>query len=357
MEEEVKISFWKKLKISIFGLEEYQKLIVQKTRKTIFYVIILMLIFAFFLSFALTYKFSQKVTEVKKYIEENIETLEFDNGKLLISGKESNVIQTDKLYDGKIIIDTEENISNEKLEKYKDDIKSYYNGIIILRDTVMIRSITGTFTTISLEEVSDKFNLVKLNKQDIISVFSSNNVYSIYISFYIVMFVYMFIIYLSTTLLDAILYSFLGYITGISVNLRIRYKNVYNVAIYSMTLPIILNLIYMIVNILTGYTIKYFSILYMAITCIYVIAAILIIRSEIIKKQIELSKILEEQEKVRQEIEEKERQKKEEEEKEKIRKKDEKERQEQKKKKQENKKTPKAGENPEPQANIKTEEF
>ena len=30
-----------------------------------------MLIFAFFLSFALTYKFSQKVTEVKKYIEEN----------------------------------------------------------------------------------------------------------------------------------------------------------------------------------------------------------------------------------------------------------------------------------------------
>ena len=49
--------------------------------------------------------------------------------------------------------------------------------------------------------------------------------------------------------------------------------------------------------------------------------------------------------------------KKEEEEKEKIRKKDEKERQEQKKKKQENKKTPKTGENPEPQANIKTEEF
>lgn len=78
-----------------------------------------MLIFAFFLSFALTYKFSQKVTEVKKYIEENIETLEFDNGKLLISGKESNVIQTDKLYDGKYYRYWE-NISNEKLEKYKD---------------------------------------------------------------------------------------------------------------------------------------------------------------------------------------------------------------------------------------------
>ena len=33
MEEEVKISFWKKLKISIFGLEDYKKLVVQKTSK------------------------------------------------------------------------------------------------------------------------------------------------------------------------------------------------------------------------------------------------------------------------------------------------------------------------------------
>ena len=54
----------------------------------------------------------------------------------------------------------------------------------------------------------------------------------------------------------------------------------------------------MIVNILTGYTVKYFNVLYMAIACIYVIAAILIIRSDIIKQQIELSKIMQEQENI-----------------------------------------------------------
>ena len=168
---------------------------------------------------------------------------------------------------------------------------------------------------------------------------------------------YLFVVYLSTVLLDAILYSLIGCITGILSNLRIRFRNVYNIAIYSMTLPIILNLIYIIVNILTGYTVKYFNVLYMAIACIYVIAAILIIRSDIIKQQIELSKIMQEQEKVRQEMEEKERQKKEEEERERIRKKDEKERQEQKKKSS-NKKAPKEkGDTPEPQANIKTEEL
>lgn len=113
----------------------------------------------------------------------------------------------------------------------------------------------------------------------------------------------------------------------------------------------------MVINILTGYTIKYFDILYMTIASIYVIAAILIIRSDIIKQQIELSKIMQEQEKVRLEIEEKERQKKEQEEKEKIRKKDEKERQTEKKKKQEKDNSSKNGDTPEPQANIKPEEL
>ena len=75
MEEEVKISFWKKLKISIFGLEDYKKLVVQKTSKTILYIVLLMLIFTFFLTFAITYKFSQKVNLVKQYIEQNIDFL------------------------------------------------------------------------------------------------------------------------------------------------------------------------------------------------------------------------------------------------------------------------------------------
>ena len=244
------------------------------------------------------------------------------------------------------------------VNKYEEEIKNYYNGAVILQDKVILKTnMASVLTTISVKDIADQLNLVKFEKQDLMNALSGNNVYKIYVAFYIVMFIYLFVVYLSTVLLDAILYSLIGCITGILSNLRIRFRNVYNIAIYSLTLPIILNLIYMIVNILTGYTIKYFDVLYMAIACIYVIAAILIIRSDIIKQQIELSKIMQEQEKVRQEMEEKERQKKEEEERERIRKKDEKERQEQKKKSS-NKKAPKEkGDTPEPQANIKTEEL
>ena len=358
MEEEVKISFWKKLKISIFGLEDYKKLVVQKTSKTISYIVILMLIFTFFLTLAITYRFSEKVSKVKQYIEQNIETLDFDNGKISITKKENDIISTDELIDGKVIIDTTDNLTNEQINKYEEEIKNCYNGVIILQDKVILKTnMSSVLTTISVKDIANQLNLVKFEKQDLMNFLSESNVYKVYVAFYIVMFIYLFVIYLSTVLLDAILYSFVGCITGILSNLRIRFRNIYNIAIYSLTLPIILNLIYIIVNILTGYTIKYFNILYMAITCIYVIAAILIIKSDIIKQQIELSKIMQEQEKVKQEMEEKERRKREEEEKEKVRKKDEKERKEQRKNS-ENKKEPKEkGETPEPQANIKTEEL
>ena len=62
--------------------------------------------------------------------------------------------------------------------------------------------------------------------------------------------------------------------------------------------------------------------MYTAISYIYVIYSILIIKSDFIKKQAELTKILSEQEKVKEELAKKEQEKKEEEEKERIRKKD-----------------------------------
>ena len=80
---------------------------------------------------------------------------------------------------------------------------------------------------------------------------------------------------------------------------------------YATTLSIVLYLIYGIVNIFTGFTIIYFDVAYNAISFIYVATAILIIRNDLIKQQIEVGKIIEEQKKIKEEkrIEEKDRQK------------------------------------------------
>ncbi len=82
---------------------------------------------------------------------------------------------------------------------------------------------------------------------------------------------------------------------------KLKYKEVFNMSIYALTLSIVLYLIYICVNISTGFTIKYFDLAYQIISYIYIVTAILMIKSDLIKQQIEVGKIIEEQKKVREE--------------------------------------------------------
>jgi len=87
-------------------------------------------------------------------------------------------------------------------------------------------------------------------------------------------------------------------------------------AFYALTLSIILNIIYLAVNILTGFTITYFGIGYNLISYIYLVTAILIIKSDLIKQQMELMRIIEVQKQVKKDFEERKEREKEDKEKE-----------------------------------------
>ena len=138
----------------------------------------------------------------------------------------------------------------------------------------------------------------------------------------------MFSIYIASILIDALVLGVLGYITARITGMRIRFGATFSMGVHALTLPIILNILYVILNGLTGYTIKYFQFMYTAISYIYVIAAILIIRSDYIKRQAEVQKIQSEQEKIHAELEEKEKEQQDEE----TKRKEDKEKQEQKEK-------------------------
>lgn len=84
----------------------------------------------------------------------------------------------------------------------------------------------------------------------------------------------------------------------------------FNIAVHALTLSLILNMIYIVINTLTGFTIKYFQVMYTAIAYIYIITAIFMIKSDYNKRNIELQKIKSEQEKIRDELNLKEEEKK-----------------------------------------------
>ncbi len=125
--------------------------------------------------------------------------------------------------------------------------------------------------------------------------------YPIYAMFIIISLVYLFIIYTLEILIDVLLLSVVGYLVTKIVNVKFKYRSIFNMSIYALTLSILLYLIYTIVNIFTMFTVKYFDIAYNAIAYIYMITAILTIKSDLIKQQIELQMIQKEQKKVKEE--------------------------------------------------------
>lgn len=122
-------------------------------------------------------------------------------------------------------------------------------------------------------------------------------------SIFVVLFISAFVsIYLST-LLDVFTLSIFGLLTCIVAKIKIKYKAVFNMSIYAITLSIILRMIYSGITILTEFRIKYFDIMYTAISYIILAAAIFMIKSDVIKQQLQLMKIIEEgKEKIEQTI-------------------------------------------------------
>ena len=313
-----KLSFFKKLKISILDFDGYQDLAIERISKTIVYIVLLMLIFSIVISLGYTYKFMEAINKLKDYVSNEISEIKYENYELTIISKNNEditQIETDGLIPAKIIINTQTE-DKEKIQSSIDDIKKQKNGILILKDRIIIKNEFSTnLIESSYKAISENYNINKIDKNEIINMLSGTEVKTFIAMFFISMIVYMFIIYISSILIDILLLTILAYIVTRIAGLRLKYSAIYNIATYSLSLPILLNMVYILVNIFTGFTIKYFQIMYTTIASIYIITAILIIKSDFIKKQLELNKIVEEQEKVKQELKEQEENRKREEQK------------------------------------------
>lgn len=315
--EEKKLSFFKKLKTSILNFDGYQELAAEKVGRTIAYIVILMLVFGFVISLLYTFKFYEITNKVKEYVETNISEITYKDYMLDIktnNGQAVTEIDTNEMIPIKVIINTK-NSEQDKIQEIVDKIQKTENGIIFLKDKVVVKTgLSANLMEYTYKTISEKYNINKIDKNEILSMLSDKQIIKFLVPFFLTITLYMFIVYVSSVLIDIFLLAILTYIVARISGLRLKYSAIYNIATYSLTLPIILNIIYFVANFLTGFTIKYFQIMYTAIASIYIITAILMIKSDVIKRQLELNRIIEEQERVKQELKRQEEENKEKEE-------------------------------------------
>lgn len=314
-EENVKkIGFFKRIFFSVKEFEQYVILASENISVAIKYLLKLMLIFVAVVTCIFMYQFYTYFQKTITYFNENIDEVNFLNGELSIDKGDKKEIINENSIIPYILIDT--NADTETIEEYNKKLGEYESGIIILKDKIIYKNgLLSNGLEYKYSDIMGKYNITEFNKQNVSNFITQANNFSTYASVFISMFICLYIIYTSSTIVDVFMLAVLGFIVSRIAGMRMRFKATFNIGIYALTLPILLNIIYIIINSLTGFEIKYFSWMYTTISYIYVIVAILLIKTDFIDKQAELMKIIEEQEKVRQEIIAREEQKKNEEDK------------------------------------------
>lgn len=299
------IGFLKKVKYSILNIEKYPEMAIEGLGKAVSYIAKLVAVLGIILSVWTLYQIYQMIQEGTNYIENEFPDFSYSDGTLTVNTDE--VINIDNEQFGKLIVDTNTD-SEETINQYKNSINEAGTGVIILKNEVIFKNITMIGeVSYNYKESLESMNISEFNKQDLINYVRQGQINSVYVSLFVSLFIYSFAMYFVNTLWYAVIISIVGYFTMWILKMRIRYVAIFNMSIYALTLSTILNIIYLLVNIFFNFNIEYFSIMYLSVAVIYLLATIFIIKSDLIKKQGEVMKIIEAQEMIKKEIEQKER--------------------------------------------------
>ncbi|MBR3163666.1 MAG: DUF1189 domain-containing protein [Clostridia bacterium] len=307
-EQKKNIPFFKKIVYSITKFEKYPEMSAEGTASAFKYLALLMLVFSIIVSSGLVIELQKTIKSGVDYLQNQLPDVNYTDGQLNVDSSEVIKIDSQIPSIDQIIIDTNTD-SEEQLVEYINSIPQDNTGIVLLKNKAVIKAIdTNQVVEYSYKDILENININKdaLSKQDIINYLSEGGAISIYVIFFILMILYVFSVYLISVLVDTLLITVLGIFTVWFTKLKLKLSAIYNMSIYALTLSIILNALYLVINSITGFEMRYFQIMYISIAYVYMVAAIFLIRIDFEKKQAELMKIMEEQEKVRKEIKEKE---------------------------------------------------
>lgn len=329
---------------SIKDFDKYEDFGLEGVGKTSGYLIKLVVIFTLVITCMTVYRFSNSVKEAVDYFDEKITELSYADGILTVNNNEKFEAVSDKYITGTIIVDTDD-LTDEKIEDYRNQLRNQDNGLVLLKDKILLKNeMLSAISETSYTDFFNKYNITSLDKQKIIDYVNNNSV-QIYTSVFVTIFIYMFVVYFASILVDALVLGALAYLIARIFRMKIKYSASFSMSVHALTLSIILNMVYIIINGFTGWTVKYFQFMYTAISYIYIVTAILMIKTDYMKRQAEVEKIKSVQEQVKEKIKQKEQEN--EDEKAESKNKRERERQKEKEKKQEEQENPEIGDKPE----------
>lgn len=297
--KELKKGFFKKVWYSIDKIERYAELSAEGLKSALKYLAMLILVIGVIAAASTIYKTSLVVNKISQYIDQKVPNLTYSENTLKVENSEAIIDENEEF--GKIIIDTNTD-DEQQINKYVSDVKDEENAVIILKNKLILKTsgVSGS-ANYNYEDLFGQMGITEFNKQQLIDYLTGSTMFKYYANLFLTLFIYAFAVYLINTLFYIIIISMVGFLATMILKLKIRFVAVFNMAVYSITLPTILNIIYIIVNTFYKYAISYFDVMYVMISTIYILAAIFMLKSEFNKKQGEVQKIVEVEKEVKEE--------------------------------------------------------
>lgn len=265
MEKTKKVGFLKRLKMALFELENYIQFISEKTGKALLFSLKLAIIMSLIVAVTNVVFIYAKYNSIDNYLNTIVPDFVYENSELKINDEDLK--------------------SDEKKES-----------------AIILQHVTANFKDV----LSDSYS-----KNDLLS-YVQNNQRNITIIGAVAIFIESILDILILWITIAFLTSFIGWIVLRFLKIKMKYSKLYALSIYASTLSVILTIIYNMLNNLAGIYIDIFDYLTMLISYIYITAVIYMIRSDLVKQQIELIKIATVQAQVKEQLEREQKEKQEE---------------------------------------------
>ena len=276
--KELKLSFWKRVKTSIFDFDKYYIVAGESASKSVGYLFKLLAIFALVFAIVFTYKMSTIIVDCCNYLYNDLPDFKVENNEFSIDSADPITIKNNTYVPLKIVLDNTEDY--EKYNNLDSVLKDGYT-IIFTKNKIITKSPDSNLITGDYQNVLSQIGKDSINKEEIISMFKDNS--NIYSSMFICVFILMFIIYGIVLFFNALALSLLAWVLIGIMKLPLKYYSAFSISASAITLPVILNIVYIVFNILTGFKMEYFNVMYTIISFIYIFAAIIMLRSTLIK--------------------------------------------------------------------------
>ena len=278
--QKLKTTFFRKFIVSIFGIDKYDKISESTVSSFIGYIILLLVLVTLILTPAITRTEVGAMEVFKNFTQSNLPDFKVVDDKFEVDSEEpiirTNKTDFDKMFDGTIILTNYANVEKE----HKELLEKKGNLLVFSKDYLIIKQPKTAIVKYKYSSIAKQLGLpANFTKADTLKLLTDEKQNEILQK----TLVFISIVILLTAVIIAI-------ITSKIMKIQIKYSKLFNISCMSITLATIVFTIITAIMLLTrfNFIVPNLDLLYLILTYIYLVVALLLIRKREIGNQQEL---------------------------------------------------------------------